>query len=299
MSETPALPFEDDGGAPERAAGETLVVKLDAFEGPLDLLLQLARTHKLDLAKLSMLDLARQYLTFIDEARRMKLEVAADYLVMAAWLAFLKSKLMLPKELDEDELSGSELAAMLAFRLKRLEAMRGAVNRLMNSKMLGRDVFARGGPEHINTIREPQYTATLYDLLSAYARDRQRHIVVTHTVKQRKVWSIKQARVRLEELIGVAGTWASLDSYFVTYLSEQPDDRSTVIASSFSATLEMAREGLLELRQTEPFAPLYVRARSDDSDAHFSNDDHGAGSDNEQPDEVAPQASDNDNEEPI
>ncbi|HEY5732297.1 MAG TPA: ScpA family protein, partial [Methyloceanibacter sp.] len=169
---------QDDGQAP--SAGETLVVDVEGFEGPLDLLLALARTQKVDLARISVLALAQQYLDFINEARRLRLEIAADYLVMAAWLAFLKSKLLLPAEQDEDgEPTGEELAQLLAFRLKRLDAMREAAAQLMTRKRLGRDVFARGMPEPLRISRKSTYQADLYDLLKAYAQQRQRTAVRT------------------------------------------------------------------------------------------------------------------------
>ena len=193
---------QDDGQAP--SAGETLVVDVEGFEGPLDLLLALARTQKVDLARISVLALAQQYLDFINEARRLRLEIAADYLVMAAWLAFLKSKLLLPAEQDEDgEPSGEELAQLLAFRLKRLDAMREAAAQLMTRKRLGRDVFARGMPEPLRISRKSTYQADLYDLLKAYAQQRQRTAVRTWQVRQRTVWSLKEAREELERLLGI------------------------------------------------------------------------------------------------
>ena len=193
---------QDDGQAP--SAGETLVVDVEGFEGPLDLLLALARTQKVDLARISVLALAQQYLDFINEARRLRLEIAADYLVMAAWLAFLKSKLLLPAEQDEDgEPSGEELAQLLAFRLKRLDAMREAAAQLMTRKRLGRDVFARGMPEPLRISRKSTYQADLYDLLKAYAQQRQRTAVRTWQVRQRTVWSLKEAREELERLLGM------------------------------------------------------------------------------------------------
>ncbi|MEQ1713703.1 MAG: ScpA family protein, partial [Hyphomicrobium sp.] len=252
-----------DGIDPEDA----LVVDIEGYEGPLDLLLALARTQKVDLAKLSILALVEQYLTFIAEAQRLRLELAADYLVMAAWLAFLKSRLLLPKEEKQgDTRSAEEVAQRLSFRLMRLEAMRNAAAQLMTRKRLGRDVFARGMPEGMKTIRETQHTAQIYDLLRAYADQRRRTIKVGHVVKARKVWSIKDARNRLERLIGesVAG-WGQLDLFMQTYLPIGDEGR-TAIASSFGATLEMAREGLIELRQDAPFAPIFMRRRAAGAD---------------------------------
>ena len=251
---------QDDGQAP--GAGETLVVDVEGFEGPLDLLLALARTQKVDLARISVLALAQQYLDFINEARRLRLEIAADYLVMAAWLAFLKSKLLLPAEQDEDGgSSGEELAQLLAFRLKRLDAMREAAAQLMTRKRLGRDVFARGMPEPLRITRKSTYQADLYDLLKAYAQQRQRTAVRTWQVRQRTVWSLKEAREELERLLGMTCDWAPLDQLLAEFLVG-PELRKTALASGFTATLEMTREGALEIRQAKVFAPLLVRRRS-------------------------------------
>ncbi len=250
---------QDDGQAP--SAGETLVVDVEGFEGPLDLLLALARTQKVDLARISVLALAQQYLDFINEARRLRLEIAADYLVMAAWLAFLKSKLLLPAEQDEDgEPTGEELAQLLAFRLKRLDAMREAAAQLMTRKRLGRDVFARGMPEPLRISRKSTYQADLYDLLKAYAQQRQRTAVRTWQVRQRTVWSLKEAREELERLLGMSCDWARLDRLLAEFLVG-PELRRTALASGFTATLEMTREGALEIRQAKLFAPLLVRRR--------------------------------------
>lgn len=240
---------------------ERLVVDVEGFEGPLDLLLALARTQKVDLAKISVLALAQQYLDFISEARRLRLEIAADYLVMAAWLAFLKSKLLLPAEPSEaGEPTGAELAALLAFRLKRLHAMREASAQLMNRKRLGRDVFARGLPEPIRIVRKSTYDANVYDLLKAYSQQRARTAVRSMRMRQRTVWSLKEAREELERLLGMTVDWAPLDRILAEFLVE-PELRRTALASSFTATLEMTREGKLEIRQTKSFAPLFLRRR--------------------------------------
>ncbi len=251
------------------SASEAFIVDVDGFEGPLDLLLALARTQKVDLALVSVLALVEQYLTFINEAQRLKLEIAGDYLVMAAWLAFLKSRLLLPKEkIEPGEQSAEEMAQKLAFRLARLESMRNAMAQLMTRKRLGRDVFARGMPEGVKTVRDTEWTAQIYDLLKAYADQRRRTVKVSHVIKARRVWSIKEARSRLEKLVGEStGSWTQLDLFLNHYLpqTEVAEDVKTVIASSFGATLEMAREGVLELQQEAPFAPLYVRRREDGS----------------------------------
>ena len=250
----------DDQGL---SAAETLVVDVEGFEGPLDLLLALARTQKVDLAGISVLALAQQYLDFIAEARRLRLEIAADYLVMAAWLTFLTSQLLLPAEQDiEDEPTGEELGRLLAFRLKRLHAMREAAAALMTRKRLGRDVFARGMPEPLRITRKSTYQANLYDLLKAYAQQRQRNAVKSWEVRQRTVWSLKKARDELERLLGTSCDWASLDQLLAEFLVGGPELRRTALASGFTATLEMAREGALELRQAKMFARLLVRRRT-------------------------------------
>ena len=244
-------------------AADAFVVSLDGFEGPLDLLLALARTQKVDLARISVLQLSEQYLAFVHEALKLRLALAADYLVMAAWLAFLKSKLLLPKEqVAADQPTGEELAARLAFRLMRLEAMRNAGGQLVTRKRLGRDVFTRGAPEGVRTIRTRKYSAMIFDLLKAYADQRKRTIKRVHVVARRTVWSIKEARVRLEAMLGKgsAAEWVQLD-FFLKQYGGVPDVARTAKASSFGATLEMAREGLIELSQAEPFAPIYMRRR--------------------------------------
>ena len=253
--------WEEGGALLDADAGDQLVVDVEGFEGPLDLLLALARTQKVDLAKISVLALAQQYLDFISEARRLRLEIAADYLVMAAWLAFLKSKLLLPAEPSEEgEPTGAELAALLAFRLKRLHAMREVSAQLMTRKRLGRDVFGRGDPEPIRISRQSVYDANVYDLLKAYSQQRQRTAVLSMQLKPRTVWSLNEARDELERLLGMNVDWAPLDQLIAEFLVE-PELRKTALASSFTATLEMTREGALEIRQAKSFAPLFVRRR--------------------------------------
>jgi segregation and condensation protein A len=252
------LPFEDVAPT-ERAESEpALMVDVDGFEGPLDLLLELARRQKVDLHRISILALAEQYLTFIEEARRLRLELAADYLVMAAWLAYLKSRLLLPEPPKGEEPSAGDLAAALAERLKHLEAIREAALRLGERERLGRDVFARGAPEQVELRRHPRWEANLYDLLAAYARQRQRQFSAKVVLHRRVVWSLVDAREALERLIGLLGDWVSLDQYLIRYVVE-PQMRPTVLASALSATLELVREGRLAVRQDKPFAPLWVR----------------------------------------
>lgn len=243
----------------DRAPGEVLVVELDGFEGPLDLLLSLARKQKVDLTKVSVLALAEQYLAFIAQVRGMRLEIAADYLVMAAWLAYLKSRLLLPKEEEKsDGPSGAELAAQLAFRLKRLEAMRESLKKIMARNKLGVEVFARGMPEGIRTIRSGRYTATLYDLLKAYAEQRRRTTTTPHQAGGRTVWSIGDGRQLLSRLVGPVAEWAPIEHYLADYLPRAEEGRSA-LASTFGATLELTREGYVELRQATPFGPLHIR----------------------------------------
>jgi segregation and condensation protein A len=243
----------------ERATDEpALVVDVEGFEGPLDLLLMLARQQKVDLAKISILALADQFLRFIEEARRLRLELAADYLVMAAWLAYLKSRLLLPDTNAPEGQSAEDMANALALRLRRLEAIRGVAERLMAQPQLDRDVFGRGQPEPIAHIKTPQWTATLYDLLTAYSQQRQRKAVSHIRFAKRTVWSLSEAREVLERLVGQSTDWTRLDQFLVAYMVE-PSLAPTVLASSFATTLEMVREGLADIHQLKAFAPLYVR----------------------------------------
>jgi segregation and condensation protein A len=256
--------FEADvanNAANDAAAEEqSLVVDVEGFEGPLDLLLALARQQKVDLAKISILALANQYLSFIEEARKLRLELAADYLVMAAWLAYLKSRLLLPDANTPEGESAEDMATALALRLKRLEAIRDVAERLLGRAQLDRDVFARGQPEPIAHIKHPQWTATLYDLLSAYAQQRQQSALGHVRLAQRTVWSLAEARDVLERLIGRSADWSRLDEYLLTFVVEA-SLVPTVFASSFASTLELVREGLMEVHQQAAFTPLYVRKR--------------------------------------
>ena len=236
----------------------SLVVDVEGYEGPLDLLLALARQQKVDLHKISILALADQYLIFIEAARKIRLELAADYLVMAAWLAFLKSRLLLPEPATPDGPSAEDMATALANRLRRLEAIREASNQLMTRPQLMRDIFPRGAPEAIAEVKHPKFTATLYDLLSAYATQRQARVLTKVHLARRTVWSLSEARASLERLVGMAEDWSRLDEYLLAYVVD-PAQRATVMASSFAAALEMVREGTLDLSQKAAFAPLYFR----------------------------------------
>lgn len=236
-----------------------LVVDIDGFEGPLDLLLDLARRQKVDLARIPILELAEQYLAFIAQARAVRLELAADYLVMAAWLAYLKSRLLLPEPPRPDEPSADDLADALAARLQRLEVIRLAAGRLEERERLRREVFPRGAPEAMSTLARPAWSAGLHDLLKAYAGQRARPAVPRVTLRRRSVWTLIDARSALERLVGPVGEWAGLDQYLFDFMVE-PGMRATVLASSLSATLEMVREGRLAVRQDEPFGRIWIRA---------------------------------------
>ncbi len=252
---------------PERAADEpALVVDVEGFEGPLDLLLTLARQQKVDLAKISILALADQYLAFVEAARKMRLELAADYLVMAAWLAYLKSRLLLPGAHPAEGASAEDMANALAQRLRRLEAIRHFAEQMFNRPQLGRDVFQRGQPEPIAEIKRPEWSATLYDLLSAYASRRQTKARSFVRMPVRTVWSLAEAREILERLVGQSMDWSPLDQYLIEYLVD-PSQRATVLASTFAATLELVREGHLELHQQGSFTPLYLRKRQNEGGA--------------------------------
>lgn len=245
----------------DRASDEpALIVDVEGFEGPLDLLLTLSRQQKVDLAKISILALANQYLGFIEHARRLRLELAADYLVMAAWLAYLKSRLLLPEAAGPEGMSAADMASALAWRLQRLDAIRETATKLFDRAQLGRDVFGRGDPEPIAQIKTPQWSATLYDLLSAYAQERQKHALARVRLAKRTVWSLQEARAALERMVGITADWSRLDEYLITYLVE-PGMRATIFASSLAATLELVREGHVEVHQQEAFAPIYLRKR--------------------------------------
>lgn len=260
-------PWPDGEGEPRKEVlpsdDERLIVDVEGFEGPLDLLLDLARQHKIDLSQISILALADQYIAYVERARAMRLELAADYLVMAAWLTYLKSRLLIPAPPSmEGEATPQDLAARLAFRLQRLQAMRERAQQLMDRSQLGIDVFFRGAPEPLVIERQREYGDTLMDLLKAYADRRARKIVrQTYTVKRQPVWSIKEARETLERLMGAMDDWGTFDRWLERYFVS-PELRRSVRASSFTASLELAREGVLELRQEEAFQPIYLRRRN-------------------------------------
>ncbi len=254
MDELP-LAFELAPAAPER--DDALQLSLESWEGPLDLLLTLARSQKVDLKQISILALVEQYLTFIAEARELKLEVAADYLVMAAWLAYLKSALLLPKDPLEDP-SPDELALRLQLRLQRLAAMREAAARLLARDRVGRDVFLRAKPEGLRDVKLRRWDASLYDLLSAYGQVKLRAEPVVHMVSRRPVITLDAALHHLQRMIGIKLDWAEL----ADLLPADYDGplRRSAIASSFVAALELARQGRIDLKQAGAFEPLYLKA---------------------------------------
>lgn len=252
---------EDTVSVSDRLAAEALIVDVDGFEGPLDLLLMLSRTQKVDLRRISVLQLAEQYLGFVDKAKTLRIELAADYLVMAAWLAFLKSRLLLPPDPTDEGPSGEELAAHLAFQLERLQAMREAAARLMARDQMGRDFFARGIPEDVMRVRRVSYSATLLDLMQAYARTRTRDEFRPYAFDREHVFTMEQALDRMRGLIGFAGEWTDLSSYLPEGWTADPSRRRSATAATFAATLELAKQGQIELRQGETFAPISIRRK--------------------------------------
>ncbi|MEZ0244158.1 MAG: ScpA family protein [Sphingomonas sp.] len=238
-------------------ASETLTIDIDGWEGPLDLLLTLARNQKVDLRAISILELVDQYIAFMEHAREIKLELAADYLVMAAWLAYLKSALLLPRNPEETP-SPEELALRLHLRLERLNAMREAGARLVARDRLGRDVFLRAAPEGLRVVRKGKYEAEIYDLIAAYGRISARTRPVMHVVAVRDVMTLEEAIERVGRLVGARIDWTTIESFL-------PDEatglyRKSALASSFVAALELARQGKLEMKQKSAFAPLYLKA---------------------------------------
>ena len=246
----------------ERVASETLIIDVDGYEGPLDLLLTLSRTQKVDLRKISVLDLAVQYLVFIERATVLRIELAADYLVMAAWLAFLKSRLLLPPDPKEDGPSGDELAAHLAYQLERLQAMRDCAAKLMARDRLGKDRFVRGLPEDVSRRRTVIYTANLLDLMQAYARIRTKDDFRPFVLDRDAVITMEQALTRMRGLIGFTGDWTDIISYLPEDWLNDPQKRKSATASTFAASLELAKEGNIEIRQSELYAPIEIRKRS-------------------------------------
>ena len=245
----------------DRLAAEALIVDVDGYEGPLDLLLMLSRSQKVDLRRISVLQLAEQYLAFVAEAQALRIELAADYLVMAAWLAFLKSRLLLPPDPSEEGPTGEELAAHLAWQLERLAAMRDVAARLMARDQKGRDFFARGLPEDVTRHRKVSYAATLLDLMQAYARIRTRDDFRPFVMDRHHVFTMEQALDRMRGMIGFAGEWTDLSSYLPEGWGLDPIRRRSATAATFAATLELVKQGQIELRQSDTFAPISIRRK--------------------------------------
>ncbi|ATF18840.1 segregation and condensation protein A [Phaeobacter gallaeciensis] len=258
--------FDDDAlSVEDRLAAEALIVDVDGYEGPLDVLLSLSRTQKVDLRRISVLELARQYLSFVEKAHELRIELAADYLVMAAWLAYLKSRLLLPPDPTEEGPSGEELAAHLAFQLERLQAMRDSAARLMARDQLGRNFFARGQSEDVTRIRTVSYSANLLDLMQAYARIRTRDDFRPFVLDREAIFTMEAALERMRHLIGYTGSWTDMITYLPEGWHSDPMKRRSATASTFAASLQLVKEGHLELRQSETYAPIQLRIRDKDT----------------------------------
>ena len=252
----PNLTNDDDGIANQLS----LFVNLEGFEGPIDLLLTLAREQKVDLTKIAILPLAEQYLSYIETARDLNLEIAADYLVMAAWLAYLKSRLLLPESEPEAEEEVIDMTDALRFQLLRLEAMQTASKQLASLPRLGRARFARGMPEYFSKQERPLWTANLYDLLAVYGDMRSVETAQTLTIAATRLYSVQEASGRLRSLLKTAPGWTVLEQFLPPNL-KQPLDKRSAMASHFVASLELAKEGVVNLRQQAHYAPLYLRLK--------------------------------------
>ena len=243
---------------------ERLIVDIEGFEGPLDVLLTLSRTQKVDLKQISILDLVKQYLEFVQQARELRLELAADYLVMAAWLAYLKSRLLLPEEENEDELSAEELAARLTYQLQRLGAIRDRAAELMSRNQMGRDMFARGAPEPVIVTRHHTYELSLYDLLKAYSEQKTRVAAADIRIHKRAVYTLDKAIERLSEMLGLAIDWTDLEQFMPSDIVDPQIIRSAK-ASMFTASLELAKNGKADIIQKQLFGPLFIRGRKQEN----------------------------------
>ena len=263
-SKNPNKSDESNTFSSEFMSSEQLIVDLDGFEGPLDMLLTLSRTQKLDLMQISILQLAEQYLDFVEKARSLQIELAADYLVMAAWLAFLKSRLLLPPDPDENEPSGQELAAHLAFQLERLQAMRDAAAKLMARDQLGRDFFARGIEEKVEKTKRIKYEASLLDLIQAYARIKTKDEFRPFVMDRDDVYTLEQALERMRGLIGYTIGWIDISTFLPDGWTSSANRIRAATASTFAATLELAKSGELELRQRDNFGPIQFRSKGTD-----------------------------------
>ena len=249
----------------ESINNDDLIVNLSGYEGPLDVLLIMAKSQKVDLMKISILQLTEQYLVFIAEVRKKNLELAADYLVMAAWLAYLKSNLLLPREETGEELTAEQMAERLKFQLKKLEAIRQVSEKLMNLPVLGTNFFNRGMPEGIRLIRTPEYYLSLYDLLKSYANQRYKSAYSSMVIERPAVYAMEEALVRLQRMVGTAFEWTKLESFLPPEFSKGKNARSGV-AGTLAAALELVREGVLEVQQLAPFGPVFIKNKNNNEE---------------------------------
>ena len=249
----------------ESINNDDLIVNLSGYEGPLDVLLIMAKSQKVDLMKISILQLTEQYLVFIAEVRKKNLELAADYLVMAAWLAYLKSNLLLPREETGEELTAEQMAERLKFQLKKLEAIRQVSEKLMNLPILGTNFFNRGMPEGIRLIRTPEYYLSLYDLLKSYANQRYKSAYSSMVIERPAVYAMEEALVRLQRMVGTAFEWTKLESFLPPEFSKGKNARSGV-AGTLAAAMELVREGVLEVQQLAPFGPVFIKNKNNNEE---------------------------------
>ena len=249
----------------ESINNDDLIVNLSGYEGPLDVLLVLAKSQKVDLMKISILQLTEQYLVFIAEVRKKNLELAADYLVMAAWLAYLKSNLLLPREETGEELTAEQMAERLKFQLKKLEAIRQVSEKLMNLPVLGTNFFNRGMPEGIRLIRTPEYYLSLYDLLKSYANQRYKSAYSSIVIERPAVYAMEEALVRLQRMVGTAFEWTKLENFLPPEFSKGKNARSGV-AGTLAAAMELVREGVLEVQQLAPFGPVFIKNKNNNEE---------------------------------
>jgi len=270
---------------PSDGENALFVVDVDGFEGPIDVLLTLAREQKVDITQISIVQLADQYLAFVAEARKTNLELAADYLVMAAWLAYLKSRLLLPDLGEEDEPSGEEMAAALAFQLRRLQGMQDAGARLMARNCLGQDFFGRGQPEKFTITATSVFEVSLFDLLKSYGDQKRRKSGGTLHIEPWELYSVDDALERLHKLIGNTPNWETLASFLPSGIKEKLTYRSAV-ATTFTAALEMAREGKLRVRQNGAFQPIFIRSGKDDLRKDPVSDQNSSHDNNNEPEET-------------
>jgi segregation and condensation protein A len=249
----------------ESINNDDLIVNLSGYEGPLDVLLIMAKSQKVDLMKISILQLTEQYLVFIAEVRKKNLELAADYLVMAAWLAYLKSNLLLPREETGEELTAEQMAERLKFQLKKLEAIRQVSEKLMNLPVLGTNFFNRGMPEGIRLIRTPEYYLSLYDLLKSYANQRYKSAYSSMVIERPAVYAMEEALVRLQRMVGTAFEWTKLENFLPPEFSKGKNARSGV-AGTLAAAMELVREGVLEVQQLAPFGPVFIKNKNNNEE---------------------------------